>query len=228
MVDPAISGLIEIRPGAPATLNFIGLPTGGLAGLALTPAVSVQVVDAHGHSVIDGTPVSLTIASGPSGAGITGGAATTLDGLATFPAVVLDTAGSHALRATAGQAQATSSTVTVAPNEPAHISFIVEPSDAIALEPIVPTVVVDVVNTAIRPVPNGTEVTLQVAFGPADAQISGHVATTSSGIAGFPDLSLSPHGLYMLRAVSGQAEIDSEPFEVFEQVLFANGFELEE
>jgi hypothetical protein len=47
-----------------------------------------------------------------------------------------------------------------------------QPSDAVADESIVPT---DVVNSAVRPVPNVTEVTLQVTFGAADAEISGHV-----------------------------------------------------
>ena len=223
----SLSEFFQITAGEVDSLSFLVSPADGLVGLALDPAPVVQVVDEFGNAVADGIAVSLTIASGPGGAQLSGGLATTNGGLAVFSAVVLDQVGSYTLRASADGIDATSGSFQQLANEPAHVSFIVQPSAAREHAPISPPVVVDVVNAMISAVPNGTEVVLEIAAGPPGAEISGALGLTIDGTASFPELSLAPFGSYVLRARAGEVETDSQSFEIIEEALFADRFQIE-
>jgi parallel beta-helix repeat protein len=77
-------------------------PASTLAGQALTPAVVVQVLDASGHlcTHFNGA-IALVLSGGAPSATLSGGSATVSNGVATFPALSVDLAGTaYQLRAT--------------------------------------------------------------------------------------------------------------------------------
>src|SRR5581483_379844 len=90
------SNSFNIVAGAPAQLLFLQQPTSGTAGVALTPAVTVEVLDAHGFLVTaDGNSVTMSVVAGP-GAFDPGTVATATfnNGIATFDSLIFDVPGS--------------------------------------------------------------------------------------------------------------------------------------
>jgi hypothetical protein len=86
------------------SIVFTRPPARGTAGVPLSPPVTVQVRDGVG-SVLPGVAVTLSLATNPSGASLSGATATTNTfGVAAFPLLAVDRAGSgYRLRASVGQ-----------------------------------------------------------------------------------------------------------------------------
>ena len=108
----AAQGIRTPPAAVPGTrLVFTQPPSDGAAGVPLSPAVSVQVRDNSG-ALVPGAPVTLSLASNPSDANLTGNTATTdARGVATFPNLVVDRAGTgYTLRASVGDLAPASST----------------------------------------------------------------------------------------------------------------------
>ncbi|HEY1685796.1 MAG TPA: right-handed parallel beta-helix repeat-containing protein [Tepidisphaeraceae bacterium] len=115
----------------PTTLSISTEPTNATAGQPL-PAIAVEVKDQNGNPV-DGTSVTLSIASGPSGAHL-GGTTTvsTINGIATFSNLSLDHPGSYTLTASNGSLPSvTTSSFTFAFAGP-QLVFAAEPGNATA------------------------------------------------------------------------------------------------
>src|SRR5690349_21906089 len=82
--------------GPPAKLAFVQGPSSTAAGGTITPAVTVAVEDASGNveTSDNATQVSLAIGTNPAGGTLSGGSAVTVaSGIATFPGLSIDTAG---------------------------------------------------------------------------------------------------------------------------------------
>jgi outer membrane protein assembly factor BamB len=82
--------------GPPVKLAFVHGPSSAVAGAAITPAVTVAVEDASGNveTADNATTVSLAIGTNPAGGTLSGGAAVTVaSGIATFPGLSINTAG---------------------------------------------------------------------------------------------------------------------------------------
>lgn len=94
-----------VSAGAPASLSFTTQPADGASGVPIAPSPRVLVSDEFGNPVVDGTAIQLVIESGPKGAVLTGGSATTSTGLASFSSLSLDLPGTYVLHASAGAAQ---------------------------------------------------------------------------------------------------------------------------
>ncbi len=110
-LSAADSTPFDVAVGSPAGLAFSSQPTNGRCTVPLAPAVAVDVVDAGGNVVTGATnAVSLTIASGPVAARLTGTvSAAAVAGRATFGAAAVDLPGAYTLRAvSAGLAGAVS------------------------------------------------------------------------------------------------------------------------
>jgi hypothetical protein len=111
----------DCAAGPPARLSFLQEPSDGTVGVAIAPSTSVVIEDDGGRRVRGAAiDVSLALERDPTGgvAALAGnGPAAAVDGLATFPALVLDTSASgYVLRATAEPlAAATSVAFTVRP-----------------------------------------------------------------------------------------------------------------
>ena len=130
----ATGNAFNIVAGAPAQLVFLQQPGNGVAGIALNPAVTVQVRDALGNTVVaDSNSVTLSLAAGPGpfdpGATVT---APFVAGVATFDNLVFDHAGAgYQLTATdAGDSLSVSPSVAfaIAPGAP-RLIFTTEPND---------------------------------------------------------------------------------------------------
>jgi hypothetical protein len=119
--DSAMTGTesgITVNPAAATHLAFGQQPTNATAGSAITPAVTVQLLDAYNNVVTtDNTDqVSLSLAANPSGGTLSGsGPVTVVHGVATFKNLSVDRAGTgYALAATSGTlAGATSNSFSV-------------------------------------------------------------------------------------------------------------------
>ena len=153
----AVSNSFTVSAAAPTKVVFsVQPPAGGTAGSALT-TFRVAVQDAAGNTVTTGTgstdAITLSIASGPVG-GTFNSAATTytnvaaVAGLASFSAVVLNTAGNYTFTATD-----TTRTLTTATSTPAtaiaaaaanKLAFAQGPAESQAGSPLTPTVTVQV------------------------------------------------------------------------------------
>ncbi|MGD0460929.1 MAG: Ig-like domain repeat protein [Tepidisphaeraceae bacterium] len=112
----ATSGSFTIAPAAASQLVVNQQPTSATAGIAIAPAVSVNVEDQYGNLLTtDTSNVMLAVDTGPAPlSGRTTVAA--VGGVATFGNLSLDTAGMYTLKATDGSlAPATSDSFTVIP-----------------------------------------------------------------------------------------------------------------
>jgi hypothetical protein len=100
----ANSTLFNVTAAAPAGVDIHGQPSNCVVGHAISPAVTVAVVDAYGNTVTDSDQaVTLAIASGPAGARLEGTTTVhAVHGVATFHNLKLDEAGPCILTATGG------------------------------------------------------------------------------------------------------------------------------
>ncbi|MCB1633089.1 MAG: hypothetical protein KDI51_00795 [Xanthomonadales bacterium] len=101
-IDNLLVTATEAEP-IPAVLSFLNLPTVGLVGQPLVPAVEVGVVNVFDETIADGTTVMLEIAAGPM-ATLSGDSATTVAGTASFDSLSIDAPGVYQLRAVSGDA----------------------------------------------------------------------------------------------------------------------------
>ncbi len=94
---------IAVTPAAASQLTFGQQPTTTTAGQAITPAVPVDVKDQYGNLVTsDSFTVTLTLSGGTFASGSATESATASGGVATFDALMIDTAGSYTLQANDG------------------------------------------------------------------------------------------------------------------------------
>jgi hypothetical protein len=115
-----LSNPFTITAAAATKLVFIEGPTNTTAGVAISPAVTVQAEDQYNNAVGDGgASVVMTVHSGPGGfTGSTTSVPSTSGGLATFSNLVLDTAGNYTITASSSPLTPVTSgsfTVTVGP-----------------------------------------------------------------------------------------------------------------
>jgi uncharacterized repeat protein (TIGR01451 family) len=110
----ATSNSFTVSAAAPDHLAFLQQPSNTTAGVAISPAVTVQILDAFNNLTSSTANVGV-VANGPGA--FTGGSATTVaavSGTATFSNLVLDTAGSYTIGASStGLTGATSNSFTV-------------------------------------------------------------------------------------------------------------------
>src|SRR5688572_25753963 len=124
------------RPPPGAVLVFRTEPTSATAGQPITPPLQVMVQDSAGQPAtsFDGW-VAVALGANPDGATLSGtDNVRAADGVATFPDVRVDKAGTgYILTASAdGLAADTTRAFDVAPGPATRLTFTVQPSDALA------------------------------------------------------------------------------------------------
>ena len=201
LTGPA-SSRFNVSPAAADHLAFVVQPSTVVAGVAISPAVKVQILDRFGNLVIadNSDQVTLSVASGSGG--FTGGSTTTATvsgGVASFSNLVLDKAGSYTLGeiATNSLIGPASVSFTVVPTAANHLVFGVQPSVTTAGVAISPAVTVQVLDRFGNLVTgdNSDKVTLKVVSGPGGfTSGSTLTATTSGGVASFSNLVLNIAG----------------------------------
>jgi hypothetical protein len=123
MANSSMSGsaAVTVNPAAASKLVFGQQPTNAVVGSAISPAVTVRVVDAYGNLLSgDNTDqVTLSLGSNPAGAALGGTLTATVNGgVATFSNLTLNNAGTgYTLRASSGNLSgATSASFNVTSN----------------------------------------------------------------------------------------------------------------
>jgi hypothetical protein len=105
----AASKPITILPAGVANVSFMQEPGNVVEGTQFSSRIRVLVADAFGNAAINGTPVTLSIHSGPTGAVISGKpSAIAHKGMAMFSNVTFQMAGDYELTAAAGLVSADS------------------------------------------------------------------------------------------------------------------------
>jgi autotransporter-associated beta strand protein len=200
----ATSNSFTVTPAAAAKVVYGAGPSNVTAGVANSPSIVVDVEDQFGNVVTsDSSNVTLAVASGPgSPTGTLTVAASS--GVATFSAVILDTAGGYTLTASdVGLTSATSNSFTVTPAAAAKVVYGVGPSNVTAGVANSPSITVSVEDQFGNIVTSdSSNVTLSVAGGPGPLTGTVTVAA-SSGVATLSNVILDTAGSYTLTASDG-------------------------
>jgi hypothetical protein len=189
----ATSNSFTINPGNASRLVFTTQPVNTVAG-ATMPAVVAQVQDAGGN-LISVSGASVTLTSAPAGINIT---TVTVNGVATFSSLVLQTAGSYSLTAASnGLTSATSDLFSISAASASKLAFTTQPGNGSMGTPI-PPVVVKVQDT-FGNVANGSSASITVTSTPAGVSAT---VTAVNGVATFSNLTFATGGNYTLAATS--------------------------
>jgi subtilase family serine protease len=208
----ATSSSFNVTPGAATHLSFGQQPTSAVAGTAISPAVTVQVLDANNNIVTTDQTDSITVAIGTNPGGGVLSSTTTITvsaGVATFSNLSINKTGTgYTLKATSGSlAGATSGTFNITPGQADHLAFAQQPTNAAVGAPITPAVTVQVldVNNNLVTGDNTDAVTLTLSTNPTGATLGGtNPVTVSGGVATFSNLTVNLVGTgYTLGASSG-------------------------
>ena len=202
----AISNSLTISPAAASKLVFGQQPTNATAGVAISPAVTVEVEDAYGNVVTsNSSTVTLKLSSGTFASGSSTATATVSSGVATFSGLVIDTAGTYTLKATDGSLTgATSNSLTISPAAASKLVFGQQPTNAaagVAISPAVTVKVEDAFGNVVTS--NSSTVTLTLSSGTFASGSSTAAATASNGVATFSGLVIDTAGSYTLAASDG-------------------------
>jgi hypothetical protein len=202
----------NVTPGTPTHLGFVQQPTSAVAGVAISPAITVQLLDANNNVVTtDSTDaVSMAIGGNPGGGTLSGTTTVTAtNGVASFGDLSINKTGTgYTLKAGSGSLTgATSGSFNIIPGSPDHLAFGQQPTNTAAGAVITPAVTVQVldVNNNLVTGDSTDQVTLTLASNPTGATLSGTTTVTvSGGVAKFSNLSINLVGTgYTLSAGSG-------------------------
>ena len=194
------SAAFTVSSAAATALTFAVGPSTVVAGVAIAPAVQVKVSDAFGNGV-PARSVSLALAGTGT---LTGGGAVVSDaaGLATFPALSVDLAGSKQLTAASGVLPTvTSAAFIVSPAAAVALAFAAGPSNVVAGVAIAPAVQVKVSDAFGNGVP-AKSVSLAL-VGTGTLSGGGAVVSDAAGLATFSGASVNLVGSKQLIATSG-------------------------
>src|SRR5207245_2954030 len=200
----------DVTPGAATQLAFTVQPTNTAAGAPSPPAGQVTARDASGNTATQFTG-NITVALGVNltGAILAGVPAhAAVAGVASFPGLSLNKAGTYTLTATSGTIPvATSASFNITAAAPGQLALTTAPSaTAQSGMPFAQQPAVQVQDANGNPVATqGVGVTVAIATGPAGASLASAGATTdATGLARFTGLTLSgPPGSYTLTFASG-------------------------
>jgi hypothetical protein len=214
--DTVMSGLtatardIVVTPAAADHLAFVQQPTDTVAGAAISPAVTVQVLDRFGNLTTTSAGVTVSLSGSPSGASL-GGTRTqpAVGGVATFDDLSITRAGTgYRLTATApGLSRITSAAFAVMPAAADHLAFVQPPADTTMGQPInagassagVQVSIFDRFNNLLT-ADSGDTVTLAIGSGSGGNLSGTRTQPVHGGVAVFGDLSIDIPGAYTLQA----------------------------
>src|SRR5205085_2791429 len=133
-----------ISAAAADHLAFAQQPSNTVAGVAISPAVTVKLVDKFGNLATNDNSHQVTLSEIGRAASSAGGTATVSGGVATFRSLVLNTAGSSSLTAMGpgGVSGPAPTSFTISPAAAASLAFFGQPSNTVAGVAISPAVTV--------------------------------------------------------------------------------------
>ena len=195
---------LTINPSAAYQVVFGQQPANAVAGVAIGPAVMVEVEDQY-HNVVttDSSTVTLTLSSGTFEGGSSTVTAVASSGVATFSGLKIDLAGTYTLSATDATLapSGASDRFTISPAAAHRVVFVKQPTDAVAGVAISPAVMVKVEDQYHNVVTtDSSSVTLTLSSGTFEGGASTVSAVVSSGVATFSGLKIDLAGAYTLSA----------------------------
>jgi hypothetical protein len=200
----ATSAAFDVTVGAPNKLAFTRQPGATAAGSIMSPSVQVAVQDGLGNpdTTFAGTvTLAITSGTGTLGATLSGVlTATTARGVATFPDLSLDKAGSGYTftAAASGLGGASSTTFNITPGAATKLAFSVQPGTATAgatLTPAARITAQDALGNTVVGFTGSVTVSLAAGTGTAGATLSGSSTVAAvGGVALFSDLSIDKAG----------------------------------
>ncbi len=182
----ATSSAFTITAAAPAQLVYTMQPSDAVAGLAIAPAMQVEVRDQFGNLVATATnTVTLAIQNNPGGATLGGTtSAAAVSGVVTLGTVSLDRSGSgYTLVANAaGLTGAISAAFNIVPAAASRLAITSHPASAVAGQPFSSPVVVEAQDAFgnLQPAFTGT-VALAIGTNPSGGTLSGTTSTAATG-----------------------------------------------
>jgi hypothetical protein len=210
------SATVIVSPAAANHLAFGQQPTNTTAGAAISPAVTVRLLDQFNNLTTSTATVSVN-SVGPSEFG---GTSTTsvmaVGGIATLSNLHLSTAGTYTIIANSeGLTGATSNSFTISSAAADHLAFGVQPTDTTAAAAISPAVTVQLLDQFNNPTTSTATVAV-VASGPGPFTAGSTTSVTAvGGVATFNNLHLNSAGSYTIAASStGLGGASSSSFNV--------------
>jgi len=199
------SNTFVIGAAAATQLVFVQQPTDAVAGVAISPSVTVQLLDQFGNLANQaGVDITLSLLTGSGTLSGTVTRATNASGLATFNDLSINLVGTKSLQATSsGLTSATSNNFVISAAPASQVVFVQQPTDTTAGNNISPAVTVQVQDQFGNNVSqSGTSVTVSLNSGTGPLQGSLTQTTNASGLATFNDLRIDVIGAKTLQAVS--------------------------
>ncbi len=183
----AASTAFNVTAGAANKLVFVQQPSSVTAGVAMTPAVSVQVTDSFGNPVAsNGVSITLTGSTSPIVAGNT--AATNAGGLATFGGITINASTAAetitATSATPSLTSPASSSFAVSAAAANKLGFVQQPTNVAAGVSISPAVTVQLQDPFGNNA-SGAGVTVTLAPSAGTISAGGTATTAANGLATF-------------------------------------------
>ncbi|MCC7493989.1 MAG: right-handed parallel beta-helix repeat-containing protein [Fimbriimonadaceae bacterium] len=184
-LGPTASSPFNVTPGAPAALSFGQQPTDQLATVALQPAVTVRIEDAHGNLCATATdPVSVSLTGG--GGGALSGTLTrnAVNGVATFDDLSVDLVGSsyQLLAGSGGLTGASSALFAILPGNAARLVIVNEPGPGLVGQPLAPALEVEIHDAGGNLAAGATDnVNVVLGNNPSGATLGGTVTKAAVG-----------------------------------------------
>ena len=204
----AIDGLLTSATSSAITiagsskLAFLQQPTQTIAGVSISPPVTVAVESAGGTVIAtDNSMITLTISSGSFANGSTTVTVQAVQGVATFSGIAINTTGSYNLTAADGTLAAAQSNPFNIVAQASKLVFTQQPNNTYAGEAINPSVAVSLEdgfgNVAAG---NSSTVTVSLSGGTFFGGGTTATATAINGVASFNNLVVTAPGTYTLTA----------------------------
>jgi hypothetical protein len=201
----ATSGSFTVNPAAASQLVFAQQPTNATAGVAVSPALVVDVEDQFGNLVNDSDGIAVS-ASGP---GSFNEASTTtvsaVNGVATFGNMSINTAGTYTLHATdvtdTNVTAGISRLFTVNPAAASQLVFAAHSGSVTAGVAISPAFMVDVEDQFGNLVNDSDSITVSASGPGSFNEASTTTASAVNGVAMLGNLSINTAGTYRLHAM---------------------------
>lgn len=208
------SGNLLITPAALSSLSMQQNPTTGTAGMVLSPSMKVAALDQYGNLVKASTTVTLTLSGANFSTGSATATATTTNGVASFNGLIINTAGTYTLAASATGATGASFSVTISPAAARQPVWRTAPATSVVAGTALSSILVTAEDAFGNQVSADAQVTLRLTGGKFSDGTSSVAVTASNGIATFSNLTINATGSYTLTAGVGSATTSAAPVTV--------------
>ncbi|HVN76108.1 MAG TPA: PKD domain-containing protein [Thermoanaerobaculaceae bacterium] len=202
----------------PSQLGFAQAPTAAKVGVAIAPAVRVQLLDKDDTPVgLAGVAITMSLSFGTGALSGTLTQTTDTSGIASFADLTIDTVGLKQLTAASpGLTSAVSDLFAITAGPPSRLAFVQQPTATAAGQHITPAVTVKLQDAGGNDVfQSGVAVTVSRSSGTGTLSGTLTQQTNGSGVATFSDLAIDLAGPKQLAAAStGLASAVSATFTI--------------